>query len=810
LGDGGGDNRFLVSVAVLSMLAAAAEHRPVLSVVDDAQWLDDASAHALLFAARRLKAERVVLLLAARDGDLQRFTAPEIAELRIGGLDATAAAELLVDNAGVPIPAEVSARLVEATGGIPLALVELPAVLTREQMGGREPLPRPLPLTEGVEHAYLQRVRRLPDDVQRLLLIAAAGDTARLALVVDAAARLGVPPTALDAAERAGLIRVRAGRLEFRHPLVRSAVYQGATTTERQNAHRALADALDLRSDADRRTWHRALAAVEPDEAVVAELEQTAVRARARGGVEAACTALEMAAELTAAPESRARRLAAAGQNAWLAGQLGRAATLLHQAGQVTTDPIVRADIDRLRAWIEFSVGDPVAGRHLLIQAAGEVAGFDGRRAMELLVEAAEAAWVTSDTSAAAELRRLSSQVPRGDATHDRFFGKLLDGFVGLLHGEFGRPVHSLADAMRLAVEAGQSDLLSRAGHTAFYLADDDAAYRLNAETVARARTSGAIGDLVFALQRLALAELLTGRWAAAEASASEGVRLCRETGQPGLATPSLGWLAVLAALRGDRDQLATLLAETEDMARTHPLGVLQEQVDDALNWARGLDAAAGGRPAAALTRFSAMSHPALTMAAALDRIEAAAHAGRRDTALEWLAVLDAFAAHTAVGASQARVAHCRAVLAEGITAQGLFEEALTLHGRSSRPFERARTELAYGGLLRRARRRVTARAHLQAALDGFEQLGAGPWAERARSELRATGQTARKRNPSTVRQLTPQEIQVARFVATGLHTREVAAQLFLSTRTVDFHLRNVFAKLGISSRAELAHLSLD
>jgi DNA-binding NarL/FixJ family response regulator len=205
------------------------------------------------------------------------------------------------------------------------------------------------------------------------------------------------------------------------------------------------------------------------------------------------------------------------------------------------------------------------------------------------------------------------------------------------------------------------------------------------------------------------------------------------------------------------------------------------------------------------------MSHPALAgVTAALDRIEAAIYAGQRDTALEWLATLDSFASHTAVTGSQARVAHCRALLAEATTAQDLFEEALTLHTRSSRPFEQARTELAYGKYLRRGRHRVSARAHLQAALDGFEQLGAAPWAEQARSELRAAGQTARKRNPSTVRQLTPQEVQVARFVAQGLHTREVAAQLFLSSRTVDFHLRNVFAKLGITSRAELAHIPLD
>ena len=272
-----------------------------------------------------------------------------------------------------------------------------------------------------------------------------------------------------------------------------------------------------------------------------------------------------------------------------------------------------------------------------------------------------------------------------------------------------------------------------------------------------------------------------------------------------------LGLLAVLAALTGDEERFQSLVTKTEDVASSHSLGVFDTQVRDTLHWARGLRELTAGNPESAVTWFSAMTHPAVAgMAAALDRIEAAIHGGHRDEALEWLGRLDAFATHTSIASEQARVAHCRALLAEGETARGLFEEALTLHAWSRRPFERARTELAYGEFLRRGRRRVDARTHLQAALDRFEQLNARPWAERARLELRAAGRTARKRDPSTVLNLTPQEIQVARFVARGLHTREVAAQLFLSTRTVDFHLRNVFAKLGISSRTELARHSWD
>jgi predicted ATPase len=307
LEQGVGEDRFLVSVAVLSLLAEAAEKGPVLCVVDDAHWLDEASANALVFVARRLEAERVALLFAARDGDIRRFNASGLPELEIGGLDRAAVGDLLAERAGVTVDQEVRHQLVEQTGGNALALTELPSVLTPGQLSGKEPLPLPLPLTQGVERAFLERVRRLPGDAQTFLLVAAAEDTGRLATVVAAAAKLGAGTAALDAAERAGLVRVRALELDFRHPLVRSAIYQAATTTERQQAHRALAGVLNGEADVDRRAWHGALAAVEPDEAVVRELEETARRARARGGLEAACAAFERAAELTAAQEPRGR-----------------------------------------------------------------------------------------------------------------------------------------------------------------------------------------------------------------------------------------------------------------------------------------------------------------------------------------------------------------------------------------------------------------------------------------------------------------------------------------------------------------------
>jgi DNA-binding CsgD family transcriptional regulator len=803
------DNRFLVSVAVLGILDELSRDSPVLCVIDDAQWLDDASASALEFVARRIDADRIALLFAARDGDVRRFSAPGLPELHVGGLSPEAGGQLLAERVGVAIPSEVLNRLMEATGGNPLALVELPALITPDQFSGLEPLPWPLPMTDAVQRIFVQRVRRLPESTQRLLLVAAADETSRLAAVLAAAAKLGVPAAALDPAERAELVAIQSGQLVFQHPLVRSSIYQSATDAERRRAHSALSDVLVEQADADRRAWHLALAAVRPDESVVQLLEQTAVRAQRRGGFEAACTALERAAQLSAEPEARAGRLAEAGQAAWRAGQLLRATGLLQEARLLTANPILAADVDQLRAWIELSAGSAVTARRLLIDAAKEIADVDPQRALEMLAAAAEAAWIAGDDKAGAELGLVAARLPLLDTTRAQFLTNLVNGFVGLLNGEVARPVRALHNAMDLAAEP-DPDLVLRAGHVALYLGDDDAAYRLNAQTVAAVRTTGAIGDLLFALPRLSLAEILTGRWSAAEVSADEGARLSRETSQPGLSAVSLAWLVVLAALTGDEERFQLLATKTEELAGSHALGVFDAQVRDALHWARGLRELIAGNPESAVTWFAAMRHPAVAMAASLDRIEAAIRGGHRAEALQWLGRLDAFATHTGIASEQARVAHCRALLAEGETARDLFEEAMTLHPPSRRPFERARTELAYGEFLRRGRRRVDARTHLQAALDRFEQLNAHPWAERARLELRAAGRTARKRDPSTALQLTPQEIQVARFVARGLHTREVAAQLFLSTRTVDFHLRNVFAKLGISSRTELARLPWD
>jgi DNA-binding CsgD family transcriptional regulator len=804
------EDRFLVALAVLSLLAEAAERRPVLCVVDDAHWLDEASANALVFVARRLEAEGVVVLFAARDGDPLRFGAVGLPELEIGGLDGVAVAALLAERAAVPVDPQVRDRLLEWTGGNPLALVELPSVLTSDQLSGTQPLPLRLPVTDGVEHAFLERVRRLPDDAQALLLIAAAEDTGRQATVTAAAATLGAGVAALDAAETAGLVRVRAGAIAFRHPLVRSAVYQGATSSQRRQAHRALARAADREGDADRRAWHLAAAAVEPDQRVVRELDAAAERALGRGGFEAASSALERAATLTADPGARGRRLVAAAEHAWVAGQLGRTAGLLEAVRPLATEPLLRADVGRLRGWFELSVGSVAAAQPILVQAALDAALVDPGRARRILAGAAEAVWLEADRNAGADLSRAAARLGPADSAHDRYFADLTAGFLAFLEGDTAVAVRRLTEAIGLAGRLDDPDLLSLAAHHAFYVGDDTAAYQLNVRVAAAARAGGKAAELLFTLPRVAQAELLSGRWTAAAASAGEAVRLATETGQPALSALPLSWLTLLAALRGDEDGFWSRIAETEQVAATLPLGVFQSPVQDLLQWARAVQKAASARPASAATLLGELRHPVVANMAALDGVEAAVHADRRNTALEQLGPLDAFAAHTGAAWAQARAAHAHGLLSDGHVAEERFQEALDHHRQARRPFERARAELAYSELLRRARRRVDARSHLEAALDTFERLGAAPWAERARQELRASGQTTRRRDPSTFWQLTPQELQVARFVAQGLPTREVAAQLFLSPRTVEFHLRNVFSKLGISSRTQLAQLPLD
>jgi DNA-binding CsgD family transcriptional regulator len=809
----GGSDRFLVSLAVLSLLAEVAERGPLLCLVDDAQWLDDASADALVFVARRLEAEGIAMLFAAREGEIRRFEAPGLPELHVGGLDQATAAALVDRNVGVALSSEVRDRLVAETGGNPLALLELSPALSDAQLSGAEAVFAPMPVSARVERAFLARVDRLSEETQTLLLVAAADDTGELATVLRAAAQLGATSEALDYAERAGLAHVRGTRIVLRHPLVRSAVYQAAPASKRQAAHRALASVLDAEVDADRRAWHRAAATVEPDPSVVEELEEAAQRARRRSGFAAASLAFERAAALTPDEEHRARRLTAAAENAWLAGRIERALMLLEGARPLVSEPILRADIDRFLGLIEMTRGVPTDACRLLLRAAKEVAPSDGERGLQLLNLAGLAAAYAGDVEAAIAIAEVARGLEVEEPPFARMLAQLLIGLGAHAEGDFADGASRLRIALELAEELDDDEVSAQpvallfAGRAALYLGDDQAAYRTHHEAAARARASGALTIVTQILPRLATAEIWAGRWPSAAANAREGLQLAREIGQHDLVAQQLVLLAVIAALRGSEDECRSLAAEGRELASARGLGIVAEFAQ----WALALLELGLGRAEEALRHGREIANTMVVFWGALDRIEAAIRAGESDTARAWLNGFEQWSENSEAAWTRAVALHCRALLsADEDEARALFSAALVAHAEAARPFERARSELAFGELLRRARRRVEAREHLRAALDGFEGLGASLWAERARVELRASGQTARKRDPSTRAELTEQELQIARFVSQGLTNREVAAQLFLSPRTIDFHLRNVYRKLGISSRTALAHLDLD
>jgi DNA-binding CsgD family transcriptional regulator/tetratricopeptide (TPR) repeat protein len=803
-------DRFLVSVAVLSLLAEAAEDRPVLCLVDEAQWLDDSSAQALTFAARRLEAEGVALLFAARDGDPRDFSAPGLPELRLQGLDPDAAAGLLA-AAGVDLPAEVVERLVERTGGNPLALLELPGSLEPGQLAGRAPLEDVLPLTTRLAQAFGERVRRLPEASRTVLLVAAAETAGDPAVVLRAGARLGVGPDALEEAESAGLVQTGGGRLRFRHPLVRSATYQAATLAARQAAHRALAEVLAGEDAADQRAWHLASATVGPDEAVAAGLEDSADRARRRGGHAAAAAALERAAELTGDDAERGRRLAAAADAAWLAGQADRAAALLDRADPLGADPRSQATAAHLRGLIEASRGVALEAAAMLVAGSELAAPVDPSQALQMLVEASEIASYAGDVAPTAELGRRAAALPVVDKAGE-FLSDLLQGMGRVAEGDGAAGEPLLRRAIALAGTLEHPRRLMWAGMAALFVGEFGTVNALYARAVARARQDGAVGLLPQALEYLAPLELVAGRLDAATATATEGLRLARDTGNDTSACRNLATLAHLAALRGDEDACRGFAAEALDRAAARGLGLPATLAGHALALLElGLN-----RPAEALVRLQGLlgagpgaGSPFFAVYTVPDLVEAAVRAGQAGAATAPLAAFEQLATLAGTPEVLAQLARCRGLLAPDEAAPAHFEEALALHDGLGRPFDLARTELAYGEALRRARRRGEARTHLRGALEIFQRLGAAPWAERAGAELRATGESARRRDPGAFSQLTPQELQIIRLVGEGGTNREIGAQLFLSRRTIDYHLRNVFVKLGVSSRAELIRLQL-
>ena len=812
LKEGSGEERFLVFAACLSLLSEIAERRPVLCLVDDAHWLDKVSADALLFIARRLDAEPIAMLFAAREGEVRGFDAGDLASRVVEALDPQASATLLARVVPGAVPS-VRARLLEQARGNPLALVELPSALSDGQLAGDEPLPEPLPLTHDAKSIFLERVRRLPDEAQRVLGVASADDLGDARLVARAGELVGAGPSALDLAEQAGLVSVHGNRLEFRHPIVRSAIYEAATSSQRRSAHRALADALahDV-EHANRRAWHLASSVLEPDEDIVRALEEAAERAEQRAGYMAAAKAFARAAKLSLDRHARGRRLVRAARAARIAGADDYAVALATEAGPLVDDALLQAELALALGVAEFHHGRPMDGFPRLIEAAGEVAEGNPSKAVELLIWAMIAASMGGDPTARAEVSRLAAEIVTAGGDDEAVsVAQALAAYAQAREGHTSSGVAPLEEAFAWASTSDDAQHVYMVSLAAVFMGDYQRFATLIKRAASLARARGEFGILAEALSLSAGQLHLAQRFGEAALVAGEALQFARELGAANSTATPLGILGFAAAIHGDDDEARRRSGEMLELATAHGLS---SRATFAV-YVLAMVELGRGRWTEALEHFRVVADPRpdvgdafLAKGALPDMIEAALRAGQSDEAREALSGFEEWAPDSSYPWVQPRLSSCRALLTEGDEATAHYEDALRLGGDGG-PFHLARIQLLYGQHLRRERRRADARVQLRAALEAFERLHAEPWAERARAELRASGETARKRDPSTVDQLTPQELQVARFVAQGLSNKEVAAQVYLSPRTVDHHLRNVFSKLGITSRTQLARLPL-
>jgi DNA-binding CsgD family transcriptional regulator len=788
-------DRFAVGAATLGLLAVYADDAPVLVLVDDANWLDGSSGDALRFAFRRLVADPIAVLVAVRDGASSFVDGAGIEMLHVGGLDVDATGELL--RRGTPgASAETVERLHRTTGGNPLALIEL---------AGREPTEAALAAPLRVAQAHLELAHDLPETTRCLLVLLAATDAGELSVLEHAAGRLGLQLTDVAAAEEVGLVEVRGAAVEFRHPLTRSAIYGSATPEERRSAHRALADSLPDR-EADRRAWHLALAAVGADEPASSALEQAGARARERSAYDVASHAFERAASLSDDDDRRAFLLFSAADAASLAGLADRALALLDDAAASDPRPALQNEIERLRGQITLRRG-PVAEARQILRAAAERA-----QSPELYAEAGEAAFFAGDANDARACgERAAELAAAGADDRANFFGRMAAGMGRLLVGE-----PDGADLIREAVAIlERSDELERdprllvwATAGPLWLRETGVGDDMVERALVAARAQSAAGVLPNLLGHVAVAAAGGNDYVEAHATFDEAIHLARETGQSVVLCAALARLALVDARCG-RHALALERAE-EGLGLARELGAHLFEI-----WALGSlgelelvrgDAGTAGahyEELQVVLRRHGISDVDLSPAPEL--VELALRTGRSAEAPALASAVHAAASAKGQPWALARATRALALVAPDDAFGGEFERALDLHADTPDVFEAARTRLAYGSRLRRSGLRVRAREQLRTAHAEFEELGAEPWAEIARTELAATGETARRRHPATLADLTPQELKVALLLAQGKTTREAASALFLSPKTIEYHLRNAYRKLGVRSRDELA-----
>ena len=805
-------DRFAVCAATVGLLAALAETGPVLGAVDEAQWIDASSMEALLFAARRLDAEGIALMFAVREAEADALARAGLEELTLSGLAEEEAAALLARHLERDASPEIVGRLIRATGGNPLALLEAPNLLTDAQLSGDEPVEQLLPVAPLIERALLTRVAALPEEVGRALLVAAASESGRLDEVVVAVRSLGIDPEALDGAEEAELIAIDDDRIEFRHPLLRSAIYHRAPGVRRQAAHQALAGATSGMGSQQRAAWHLAVATPAPDEEVAAALEQAALDARTRGGHAESARAFERAARMTVEESARARRFCEAADDARLAGRAESAIELLDEALDCDAEPLVEADIHHLRGAVQMWHGNPIDARELLIEQAEGLSELDPGKASRMLTDAAWASFMAADIAGGrSTAERACELAERAGGVAEVLAGGVL-GIALLLSGDSDRAVPLLARYQesfgeeQAPVRAYQ--LLRPAGHVLTWFEQYEGAREVLTRTIEAARSRSALGTLPFLLAGLSEVDFRTGDWAAAYAGAAEAVRIAEDTNEATMLAFGLACLAHVEAAQG-RDECRPHVERA--LARRATVGAVAGYALSAL----GLLELGTGRNESAVVVLERLAkrvearglrEPSVIQWAP-DLVEAHLRCGRRDDAERVLSGFNQLADKTERIWARAASARCRGMLAGDDEFEECFEEAFAWHSQTTTPFELARTELCLGERLRRARRRSDARAPLRKALETFERLGARPWAERARGELAATGETARRRDPSAAEQLTPQELQVALVVAKGATNKEAGATLFLSPKTIESHLGRVYRKLNVRSRTDLVRL---
>ena len=792
-------DRFLVGLATLTLFAEVAEQQPLVCIVDDAQWLDHASAQILGFVARRLLAEPIAVVCAARtgigDGVLAGLPALPVAPL--GDSDARA---LLLANVPGPLDARVCDQIVAESHGNPLALLELPRTWNAAGLAGGFGLPSSQPVAGRIEQSYIRRLQLLPPDTRLLVLTAAAEPLGDPALLHRAAGMLGIDIAAVGPAQDGGLLAL-GGRVEFAHPLVRSAAYRSAATDDRHRVHHALADATVAETDPDRRAWHRARATPGPDEEVAAELERSAGRAQARGGVAAAAAFLQRSAELTVDPARRAERALAAALASCQAGAFDAALQLAATAEAGPLDGFQRSRIDLLRGNIALALGSSDAAS-LLLRAARRLEPFDLGLARETYLIAWGAAAVAGGLEAgriAGEISRAVRSLPPPPGP-PRPLDLLVGGLALLTTDGHAAATPTLQQAAESLLEISREDALrwgwmATAASNAVW--DNEAMLAIAARKLQFVRDAGALAQLPIHLSALALARAWIGDFAGAASLVAEIDSVVAATGSrfvPGAALR-------LWALQGREAESAALLASVMERDAAGAVAIWAHWAAAVLynGLARYQEAAWSARQATSNTFEYWVSVWALP-----ELVEAAMHVGDAELARDALERLAETTQPAGTDFALGIEARSRALLSDGTGANDLYREAIERLSRTRLRPELARAHLLYGEWLRREGRRVDAREQLRTAHHLFDAIGMEAFAERARRELLATGEKARKRRPGTRGELTPQEEQIARLARDGLSNPEIGAQLFVSARTIEWHLRNVFAKLGITSRRQL------